>query len=242
MPPLDLQGYLGRKSGRSAPDEQIPAVPSAFDAMVQRLMAQENSPPAHPVREAIGRALEGFSEGVAATPETAGYNPIGGGVVGGLSALGRISARDREAQARDPRRQLLKNLTEAQARETVEEPFQIAKENRAAERDQANIELRDKLQRDRLRAAATQRAGELGIPEQAYVDAQKQAQLQLILSGKGMNDPYWPQLLEEGTLRELQRRKKFGLKGAGAVPGNLGEGSSGAQDKASVRSRLGLKP
>lgn len=100
MPIPDPLDYALRKANPE-PDELLFRRPFRMTDYAAAASPPAGKPePEHPIRDAIGRALMGFSRGFAATPATAGYNPIGAGIAGGLAGTGMML--DEEARrARD---------------------------------------------------------------------------------------------------------------------------------------------
>jgi len=131
-----------------------PSQPNDLDSLINRLYGQQPQP--SPVREAIGRALIGFGRGAQATPAGAQYDPLLGGLVGGLTGTGASVAEDLEARRHEGggQKELLQDVLKARLGEEIKEPFRIRQE----EREQAGRKELEGLRAQRIkeRTAALQ--------------------------------------------------------------------------------------
>jgi hypothetical protein len=191
--------------------------------MSQLDVAAGQQPPSNPVREAIGRALYGFSRGMAATPREAGYAPLKAGILGGLSGTGQVMEEQRQqdnasrAASLEPRRQFLKALTDQAAKSAVEDPYKQAEDARREAGQQSLAKLKAKLTGDLMNDEATKRASDKGISTDDFLRLRKEAAKSAFAQGLDFESPGYQGFIDQEVDRLASKAKKTGVHGV--VPG-----------------------
>lgn len=216
LPSPDLA--MGVPPAFTAPTPRVPAADVAASPSVdlKSVLAQlEPKAQDETVGRAVARALQGFSRGMAATPQGSYTNPVAGGIAGGLAATGQAFADEESARIRadEPRRKVVQAILETQAGEAVKDPYRQAQESR----EQAG---RLKLQEDRfartkamLADRAAQGAKDHGISVTDYLKLQEDAGTELLMQNVTPDTPGYEALLDQAVRAKAAKAKALGARG-----------------------------
>lgn len=167
------------------------------------------------VRDAVGRALIGFSRGVAMTPSGAGNDSGLGGIAGGISAIGQGFADESAARSRadEPRRKIVQAILETQAQEATKDPYRQAQEAReqAGRRDLQDD--RFKQTRKMLGDRSAQGAANLKISVSDYLKLQEDAGNELLFQGVTPDTPGYAVMLDQAVRSRAEKAKSYGASG-----------------------------
>lgn len=142
------------------------------------------TPPAMPeaqggVRDAISRALIGFNRGAGQFKLDPTYNPVGAGIIGGVSAAGagESDALARRLAAEQPYRDAKAEALKESAKRQAADPFEAAGQARTLDRELKLAREKNKLNKD-LIATSTK-----GLKPADALALNKQAEQDVLLRG-----------------------------------------------------------
>lgn len=188
-----------------------------MDTMMRNLRANAGNVPGqgplsadHPYADAISRALVGFNYGAGSVPKEAAYNPVLGGIVGGLSGMGRqeMDAIARRQAAQQPYMDLQKTLANESAKGMVSDRYGQAKEQRDFDRQWALTKERERGQAALLHGLQMHPGDAMAIQKQAEQEAMTQGAFTGILPGT----PEFIDAVNANIARISQQSRALGAK------------------------------
>ena len=172
------------------------------------------------LRQAVGRALRGFSAGFRATPSQSAHDPALGGLIGGLAGAGDISAQDEahEFKVKSARELAAQKLSTSKREESDRQANRVSLEDR---RQSGRLELERRRQagaRDRSTQAAATRAEGMGASvtdvAKLYDDAEEYLSYQGLFPGV----PGYDAALETEVDRRAEGYRRLGATKLKAPP------------------------
>lgn len=223
----DDQGPAFASGAEQQPAAQIHATPlvdpkqlmAEYDDLEKRAQPRPGT-----LRTAVGRALYGFARGIQATPATAGYSPILGGIEGGLAGAGEVAEQQRREEiarqnsAMAPRRLFLQALSNQSAKSAVEDRYQQAEEARRQAGHARDIRLRADLTRQMMDDQSAQKAKEKGISVEDYMKLRKSAISNAMAQGLDFDSPGYQGFIDQEVNRLATSAKSLGNQGLTPKP------------------------
>ena len=205
---------------RIAPEgEALPNVqPEPITTMAAPVQAR---PEEHPVMDAVSRALMGFQTGAASTPDAAKYNPVLGGIVGGLSGLGAQFREDQakkqalEALAAKPYNDAFSARMKTTEEERAKYPFAQASATNTLNRELQVAERKAQLQGELMKQAKQESGLPASVAESLYFKSRAVIQRRNTLSGASIEEgsPEYEAMVNAEFRSAADAMKKIGTRG-----------------------------